>query len=377
MKNKFGIIVLVKNKLISLDSIIPILLELKMNHKLSSYIVVSDENAHNNIQKNIVISEVVSFIGKEIYLKEDKSNSFLTKIKKLPSLIKLSLLHHLFGWKVIHFGQLNSNKILQFFFSRKEIVYFSQQDIYKHSWSTLPSLKNKTLQMNSIYGRNIIVFNKELINQRILRENTNQFYCEPTRISPLWVNFCFEREREYIEKYQNSISFKKNFIVYVLAPLIEMPKYIRKNSSLKALFIETIDLLKSFECNVLIKPHPGMGTDFIEETIRNLDNFQITYLHPTLLSKRANCFISNLYSTTQADAYSLGVPTFEYSKYPDKLIEETNGHSIGHEYITMFTQDIRDLEAEILRLSHKNKELILKKEKLITINEDLIENLAN
>ena len=63
-----GVIVFVKNKLISLDTIIPVLLELKESYNISSTIIVFDRLAHEGIKSNVVIRDVVKYIGSELYI---------------------------------------------------------------------------------------------------------------------------------------------------------------------------------------------------------------------------------------------------------------------------------------------------------------------
>ncbi|MBT4732102.1 hypothetical protein HOB87_09060, partial [Candidatus Woesearchaeota archaeon] len=57
------IIVFVKNKLISLDTVLPILLEMKVKHNVRSEIIVSDKLANDAIQKNIVLKDVINYVG--------------------------------------------------------------------------------------------------------------------------------------------------------------------------------------------------------------------------------------------------------------------------------------------------------------------------
>ena len=66
-RNKPKLIVFVRNKLITLDTVLPLLLEMKDKHNISSEIVVFDKLAHDSIDKNIVLRDVVNYIGCELF----------------------------------------------------------------------------------------------------------------------------------------------------------------------------------------------------------------------------------------------------------------------------------------------------------------------
>jgi len=108
--------------------------------------------------------------------------------------------------------------------------------------------------------------------------------------------------------------------------------------SMKMLFKNTIDVLSEVKGNipVLIKPHVFTDLNIVNEQIQNKSNFHLTYLHPSVLASAARVFICNAYSSTMADAKSLGVRTVEYSDYKNSVIEISKGKSMGYEYIDEF-----------------------------------------
>ena len=62
------VIVIIKNKLISVDTVIPILIELKEKYSISSLVLVNDELSHNKINENVVIRDAINYAGKEVYI---------------------------------------------------------------------------------------------------------------------------------------------------------------------------------------------------------------------------------------------------------------------------------------------------------------------
>ena len=62
------IIVFVKNKLITLDTVIPILVEMKDKYNISSEVVVFDDLAHEAIGNNIVLKDAINYVGGELFI---------------------------------------------------------------------------------------------------------------------------------------------------------------------------------------------------------------------------------------------------------------------------------------------------------------------
>ena len=79
-KNK-EIVVFVKNKLMSIDTVIPILVEIKEKFNISSVIVVFDELAHKGIKENVVINDAINYVGRELYASRGSKNKITRKIK--------------------------------------------------------------------------------------------------------------------------------------------------------------------------------------------------------------------------------------------------------------------------------------------------------
>ena len=71
--SKKEIVVFVKNKLISTDTVLPILIEAKEKFNISSIVVVFDKIAHDGIKKNIVINDIY------VYLKDGQCLRFFKR----------------------------------------------------------------------------------------------------------------------------------------------------------------------------------------------------------------------------------------------------------------------------------------------------------
>jgi hypothetical protein len=136
-----------------------------------------------------------------------------------------------------------------------------------------------------------------------------------------------------------------------------------KDSYLK-LFRSTIRIISENFPNikVLLKPHITTDLEILHKYTDNNDQFEITNLHPSVLSNFANCFVVNLYSTTFADAYNLGVYTIEYTNYTDKVLSLTKGESINSQYVDFFINNSEKKFIQSLKdVFSKNRKPVLKK----------------
>jgi hypothetical protein len=338
---KKGIIVFVKNKLISLDSIIPILLELKEGSNLSTTFVVFDKLAHDSIKANIVLNDLVNYLGVEIYVNKGIENKIIRKPVILLSLIEVFFKFTL-GYKIIHFGALNSSPLKYLFSFKKTNIFLSQQDSFRHTWSKYNHLigHRDNSDSSQIMSKNIIVFNDMMNNLNKYSLDKNIFFFGETRTRKVWIDYCTKKSNYYFKKYHKDLDFSQGFIVYILTTFEGLDgRYINDKTGISNLFNETIEILASFNLPVLLKPHVHTDLAIVNKVINNKKNMHITYIHPTILALESKCFIANLYSTTFADAYSLGVPTIEYTDYPIKILEVFNNKSMGYEYVDYFVNN--------------------------------------
>jgi len=340
-----GVIVFVKNKLISIDSILPVLLELKESHNISSTIVVSDRLTHEGIKSNVVICDLIRYIGSELYISRGINNALIRKSVIFLHLFAL-MVKSVFGYKIIHFGLLDVFPFKYIFSPFKRNIYFSQQDSFLHTHNKYGSLLGRSPQKNTpnLIGHNIIVFNGEKISK-----NKNIYFFGETRTRKVWIDYAKRNENYYFSKYHGGLDYSKGFVVFILSYFGELKALKDNKSGMLDLFHDTIEALSSFNVNILLKPHVFTDMDIVCNAIKDKENMNITYLHPTILSLNSKLFISNYYSTTLADAHSLNVPTIEYSNYSDLLLETSNNKSIGYQYVDYFINDNKKLLTETIK----------------------------
>ncbi len=350
------IIVVPGNKLISIDSITPILLELFIKYRKRSYIVFFDKKTYTGVLNNTVIFNALNTCGHIIYI--DK--------KSILSIIKLIYFYFLgfFGSKYIHFGLLDEGIVGLFWRLHRNNSFYSQKDSYSHNNLYYRNkLRKKDIIIKKPQAKYIIAFNEKMPELGVINNSKYVYMFGETRTRYEWLNYCKNFGSRNIIKYHQDILNQTAVIVYILGPFCEV-MWLRDKNSYVNLFRDTMDVFKRKfpKIKVLLKPHVTTNLDIVVNEIGSNKQFEITSMHPSVLSYYASCFVSNLYSTTFADAYNLGVYTIEYSDYSDRFLSCTSGESVNPQYVDFFVNNNKkDFEQAVKKSITKKRKNILAK----------------
>ena len=347
-------IVFVKNKLITVDTILPFLIELKKDYNYSSEIVIFDKLAYRAINENIVIKDGIKYVGKQVFITKGINSKILRRIYLVKGLF-IIFVKSIFGANLFHFGALDQYplKIIGVLF--KKNVYKFPGVAYNFQYPKFSKFHGNKPKKFKKVGDNCVVF------------NGNFDYCGGVKftydiVAPrtrkVWIDYIRERSDYYLNEYHSNIKVDNGFIVVITGPTtLELRKLVDPYNDSPRLFRETIDILTQYsnKIPILIKPHPLTDMSLLKEIISDKDNVFITYLHPTVLSLHARVFIANLFSNTLADAYSLGVDTIEYTNYNKKLLSITSGKSLEKQFVTHFiNNDYNKLESVVGTIISRN-----------------------
>ena len=301
---KRKIVVFVRNKLITMDTVLPLLLEAKNKFDISSEIVVFDALAHDAINKNIVIRDAINYIGRELFITKGEKSKILRRMNILYSLFIL-IVGFLQGDKIIHFGHLNRwpLKFIALLFNKN--TYQMQGTAYGFEYSQI-NRSVKKLVMPYPVGKNIIICAKDIKQTSFdnVGIEKNKYRFVETRTRRSWVEYINSKSEYYFSNYHPDVDISNGAIVFILGAI---DAYEHKNK----LFHSTIEVLSRvvFSVPIFLKPHAYTEMNTVEEAIEGLDSFHITYLHPSILASKARAFICNNFSNTLADAHSYGVKT--------------------------------------------------------------------
>ena len=314
-RNNRKIIVFVKNKLMSLDTVIPILLEMKVSYGIHSEIVVLDGMAYNAIQDNVVLRDINNNIGSVLFLAKGSKVKILRYINALIPLSKI-VIGCIKGDKIIHFGHLDvfPFKIFSLLFNKN--IYRMQGTAYNFDYPVkLQFRKNNPIPV--LAGKNLIICSDDIKNTHFRNTGKEKtiYKIGETRTRKSWVEYINSKSEYYFSKYHADVDISSGFIVFILGGINREFTY--------NLFLSTIEILKLSNNNIpiLIKPHAYTNIDNLNKAIAGLNLFYITYLHPSLLASRARVFISNGFSNTFGDAHTYGVRTIEYVNFTNDDVE--------------------------------------------------------
>lgn len=390
------LIVFVTNKIITTDTILPVLLEAKQRKNQLIVIVVSRKNGFSVIEQNVVINDLINSIGFKFLL---GGRLRVRWVKRLIGSVQflLILIAGFFGAKFIHFDKipLLTLKILSFFFGPR--LFYSERDSIKHDFFKLPH--RQTNKFGTHYsqgeyplplGGNIISYNKDKLyyfHGPDIHQKRDVYFLNSPRSRISWIDYVDNVSDKYFEKFHKNIEFKNGIIFIILSFYDVEPEKEEYNlrmsgrgviyqKKLRQNFENTVNVLSSIKGDipVFLKPAAYTDMDYVNSILMGHKGFYITYLHPSILLRSSRFVVCNWYSTILGDAHNLEVPTVEYSYYPENLRQDlgyskTALDSIGSEYVDWFIYDdinrFKQVVSELIK-----KDFIRKK----PVIEDHLEN---
>ena len=353
---KKEIIIFLSNKLLSLDTILPIILNFNKEKKLKVIFYVFNLETFNAIKKNIILYQAISDTGKLMTLGKYTKNtpSGLRKLSILTSLIKLIITAQFYKKIFIHFKALEYYPLrLLFLFNRKNCILM-EPNCWGHTKSidaaynidanrNLDALNEPRytaytyLATFSDDWAQVNFFNYQLNNKKKI------FYLPPTRADKNWIKYCKKISLELKNK-NNSIKKiynNKKSILFLLGPLGKIISLDNKTNG-EHLFVKTIKAIKKVPNSfIVIKPHVNSDVQKAKKILKQLNfkSYAISYLHVSVLANYCKFAISNYMSLALIDAWVVGIPCIEYTKYHPMLLKVTHNKSLYPEFIDYFLEN--------------------------------------
>lgn len=350
LKSRVTIIVFLKNKLITVDAILPILMELQKRYAslIKIQLVFPNKATLIEVEKNLHLQKAIAGLQAEsLFLRGEGRFSYLWKVVTLVT------------------GMLSVRSI---------VIKFSDDAFFKQR--QVLGLIKKISQCTEIYGvlgvtakafrpeagnilRNSGNFSAINESRALIDLQTSDYilssmpanrvievygtgipdekflYTGYYRGFPAWL--------EYVEREKNSYSKinEQDYCLYILTTLEKRLANINE-PPIEDLLHESLQVLKKFNKRIhtIFKPHPATDMQRLRQILdkTGYENYSIDYGHPMILATKAKFVIANLFSTTLVDAAYLQAPIIEYCQYDPRLAEILDNKSAGQELCDFFIQ---------------------------------------
>ncbi len=358
------LIVFVTNKIISIDTILPILVEAKQCNNQTIIIVVSRKKGVKAIEENIVINDMINKIGfKFLFGGRYRNRWYKRTIGSIQFL--LLFIAGIFRAKFIHFDVVHTIplKILSFFFSSR--IFYSEKDATKNHNATHYN-KNKFGKVSSEgdyqlpLGSNIISYYERRLYYYFghkVHENRNVYHLGLTRARDSWVKYINDSSNYYFNKFHKGVNISNGIIFIVLTfydleskTFNEEDRFTQRK--LRQNFENTVDVLSNIKGDipVFLKPHSYTDLEYVNSVLSGYSGFHITYLHPSMLIQNARFVICNYFSTILVDAHNLGVTTIEYTYYQNYVRKAIGDGSEEPAYVDWFIYDNKDKFRDVVTM---------------------------
>jgi hypothetical protein len=341
-------VVFLANKLISCDSIIPVMMEAhqRSDRRVEFYCFTPATFA--GIRANVVLWDAIQSIGslKQIGREERGFWHAITHRARSFWLIgRLALQALVRRIDFIHFRVLDNWPLRLLYYVNRNRTWAFEADSFGESegMRRLADIRGirKRLRGPPV-GNAIVAFeaNWEFLHHPETRGRP-QYVFGPSRKRKVWLDFIRSRADAYFsEDFARSGHADNPEICVFMLSWFGPLDFMQQPDDTRTLFEEAIDVLAQ-ECSdvpIFLKPHVITDMDVVRKAIGRHPEarFVISYLHPSVLASRAQFFVATYYSTTFGDAHILNVPTIEYTAYSDTALAATEGKSMFPEHTSYF-----------------------------------------
>ena len=390
------IFVFLGKKLISLDTILPVIAEVKnCDNKQRVVIIAPDKKTYDDIKKNITLYQYIHSNCHFLRLGGPKItglSKYFPKVIWILYLLAIWLIVFFSKSKIIHFGLLEvlPRSVLKFF-NKTKIRFFQS-----NCWGT-SEFENRIQVLSYGNRRNnhapkrenvSVFFNNSDIEPTGFFPNRDDLFClSPSKLWPAWNRFIDSTDKtQWIGECQRlNIDQSQRVVVFVLGTLNTIPFLNMGGTQLDDKLLKTLEVVQSAVPNIaiLLKPHAITEMARLDTVLGNLKlaNAHVSYLHPQILAKHASIVICNYYSTALIDFWHRGVETVEFTRYGESALKITNGGSMRPKYVDHFididdTQRLYNLLKRTNCAEWKSKDRGKEVQKLTSHEEKLLRSLV-
>ena len=368
LKNKH-IYIFLNNKIMSCDTILPLMLEVKnLNSKINIHFISFDFKTYEFIKKSSLLNNVIEEIGYIKCLGRKMNSSYFNKndiplynLKQLniiphffinlPFFLKL-LVNIVFNKTIfIHFRALNLWSLKILYYLNKRNTIFSNAD--SSGWSDKGYNADRAIHAQRIdpysfkgpkpCGTKVIAFSKfwPFLQHPSLKKAKKYIISSSHERKP-WIDYIKNNANTMMKKELNLPNNTQYYVLLIGHIGVEQSgaEILRKKDSWTTLIEDILDLIYDELPNltVIIKPHIITDMDLLNKILnkRKRINTVISYLHPALLAVKAKFTIASHYTTAFQSISSIGGITIEYTDQKEEYAKKLNYKGKRPEYTSYF-----------------------------------------
>ena len=369
--------IFLNDKLVSVDTILPFLMELKNrrpNLKFHFFCAGSRKTL-DSINNNIVLKNVINDLGKISYIGELKipllgkfSENLIVK-GKLAKLVNiaLTLLCMIFrNAKVIHFKFFDNPKLSWLtHLAPKRFFYFQQ-----NCWGSTPLVdaadnmaRERKVEIVAKSKGVYISFDgywPKFVDSK--KYGLPRFHIKSTRLLPIWMAALDQYSYFFHQNDMSKVGVEndgKSFAILVSNLTQSTISYSLESPLLY--FKETLKILWSEFPHraVFVKRHPITDIDALTNAVKESGHKRVffTEMHSGVLGRICCVTICNSFSYAIPDAWHAGSRTMEFGKYSDAVRSLTKNNSIRPEFLDSYVYCDKTLfKSELKRLVDEGRE---------------------
>jgi hypothetical protein len=380
------IFIFLNNKLITCDTIVPFVLDLKkINPNLKIRFLTNDIKTLIFLRKNTNLIKLINLHGKINvmgWLERDYFK-FLRVILKSINILQIIFLSLLFKGINIHFRILEKFPFkLIYIFNKKNTFLFEANCwgfnplVFKTDIIFYPERNKPEVEM--IAYSNIVAFSKDWAQLKYAQKRKKKLYLiNSSRVSQTWLDNSIQESKVLIK--ERPVWFnKKKSIIFILGTMGLIPTLNEKTTGAILLEASLKLILEKTNYTILLKPHAITNMKIVNEIINKLKTHRIfiVYTHVSVLAQISSLAMANYFSYALVDAWVSGLTVIEYIHSDEASLKITNNNSVEKKYVDIFiNNDPKLLELELLKNHSRKTRSINKLHKNET--ERLLANIAN
>ncbi|MCZ6771024.1 MAG: hypothetical protein O7G83_03415 [Proteobacteria bacterium] len=356
------LVVFLNNKLITSDTIAPMMLELKERYPaMDIRFYCFDQETYEIIRRNEIVFDALERAGRLAVFKGASGNSVFGKAVAVLNLARFAWLG-LFGRATfLHFRALNEMplKILSRINRRRTFMCQGSTLALSATEAEIDKVTslNRRARMIEPTAVGLIGFDANWpYFTEAVAAGLPQFLVTPPFKRPAWRHYLEDRvDRDF---GGIGLSSDGRLVTMVLSSM-DRSELLANPGDFPVLFEETLRLIAEAlpGMPVVVKPHPATPKRDLKRQHEIVErsgnrNVIITELHPMLLATRSICFVGNTFSSTFATAQLLGVPTIEYTHYGAVALKASTGGSMRPDLVDEFiNRDPAKMKRTLARLA--------------------------